>query len=91
MKFDKELIVKYASVGIMAEINECYRSIRTGEKILYERKNGRNDLAKSKTDDEVREIIRKKYEKIEEIYRLKEDLIYALEIDEMELEDLKEL
>ena len=59
--------------------------------ILYERKNGRNDLAKSKTDDEVREIIRKKYEKIEEIYRLKEDLIYALEIDEMELEDLKEL
>lgn len=91
MKFDKELIVKYASAGIMAEIDECYKCIRKGEKILYERKNGKMDLAKSKTDDEIREIMRKKHQRIEEIYRLREDLIYALEINEMELEGLKEL
>lgn len=85
MTFDRELVIKYATEGISKEISKRYRSIRKGEKILEERRAGKCTITVSKTDDEVKEIIKRNKEKIEEIYALREDLIYALEIDELEL------
>lgn len=85
MQFDRDIIIEYATKAMSKEIEECYSTIRMGEEILAERKNGAFNLGKNKTTNEVREIIDKNKSKIEKIYKIKEDLIFANEIDELEL------
>lgn len=85
MKFDKDLIIDYVVKGINYEIEKCQSTIRTGEKILAERKEGIFKLGKAKTTNEVHETMAKKNERIKELSKLKDDFVWADELDELEL------
>lgn len=74
-----KMILEYAITGIENKISELEKKISKGEKYLFDIKLG-NKVKTEKTADEIRHVIVKTKEKIEELTNFHFDLVWKLSV-----------
>lgn len=82
MQFNKSEIMKCAIIGIEHEINERIETIQKGWAILKEREQGIYNRGRTKTTNEVREIIARNQDKLDELHILREKLNGTVKFNE---------